>query len=159
MPPHVTLAGLRSHDILAERKLGYRPIRSDEAASYRKQCGMVGSSGQYLWDVEENNEKRYFCVDPVLLAKIVPWITPSNIATSKYLKVPLIGDSKKNIWINLGAQFALRINKSSLGDFKKIMLKDLLTKKITARGYLVYYPNRKQFRMLVRHPIALTIVK
>jgi len=70
--------------------------------------------------------------------------------------VSRIDDSKNNIWINLGAQFVLRINKSNLAAFNTIDFNSLLGKKITARGYRVYYPKRKQFRMLVRHPIALT---
>jgi len=72
--------------------------------------------------------------------------------------VSRIGDSKKNIWINLGSRFAIRINKSSLHYFNNIKFDALIGKKITARGYVVYYPKKQQFRMLVRHPIALSIL-
>lgn len=91
----------------------------------------------------------------------VATLIPRTAYHSQFLQVSgivsRIGDSKKNIWINMGSQFAIRINKSSLSAFKEINFKTLVGKKITARGYVVYYPNKKQFRMLVRHPIALTI--
>jgi endonuclease YncB( thermonuclease family) len=91
----------------------------------------------------------------------VSTLTPRNNYQSQFIQVSgmvtRVGDSKNNLWINLGSEFAIRINKSSLAAFKKLDLNLILNKKITARGYVVYHPNKKQFRMLIRHPIALTI--
>lgn len=91
----------------------------------------------------------------------VSLLKPSKAYDSSFKQihgiVSSVSKSKKNIWINIGPRFALRINKSRLLDFKKINFENLPGKKITARGYIVYYPKKQQFRMLVRHPIALTL--
>ncbi len=70
-----------------------------------------------------------------------------------------VSKTTNNIWITLGTQFSIRIKSSSLELFKNIQFKQLLGSTITARGYVVYYPKQKQFKMLVRHPIAMVIKK
>ncbi|MFV2059433.1 MAG: thermonuclease family protein [Gammaproteobacteria bacterium] len=88
-------------------------------------------------------------------------LKPASDYKSQFIQVSgivtRVADSKKNIWVNLGSDFALRINKSNIHAFNTIDFNKLPGEKITARGYVMYYPNKKQFRMLIRHPVALTL--
>jgi len=91
----------------------------------------------------------------------VKYLKPKLAYQSSYQQisgiVTNIQSRKTKIVINLGAHFKLRINKSSLAYFDKINFDKLVGKTITARGYIVYYPKPKQYRMLLRHPVAMTI--
>ncbi|MFV1984000.1 MAG: thermonuclease family protein, partial [Thiohalomonadales bacterium] len=67
-------------------------------------------------------------------------LKPEKTYNNKFLQVSGIvshvGNSKNNIWINLGSKFVLRIDKSSLIFFNEINFDKLPEKKIIARGYV-----------------------
>lgn len=73
--------------------------------------------------------------------------------------VQRVGESKSSFWLNIGSnaktKFALRIQKSNLPYFKKYHPKDLINRKIIARGW-IYKANNEQ-RISIYHPASLTI--
>lgn len=66
-----------------------------------------------------------------------------------------VGFSKSSIWLNLQANFAIRIKRSDLNYFNGVDFRALRGRKLVARGWVQYH--NKQLRMRVRHPAALDI--
>ena len=69
--------------------------------------------------------------------------------------VQRIGESRGSFWLNLNSRFALRILKKDLAYFSKYHPKDLLKKRLIARGWI--YKRKNEQRMTIQHPAALTI--
>lgn len=69
--------------------------------------------------------------------------------------VKRVGFSKSSIWLNLDANFAIRIKRSDLEYFNGVDFRALRGRKLVARGWVKYHNN--QLRMRVRHPAALKI--
>lgn len=73
--------------------------------------------------------------------------------------VQRIGESRSSFWLNLnskqGAKFALRILKKDLKHFTHYHPKELLNKKLIARGWIVNINNEQ--RITIHHPASLKI--
>lgn len=66
-----------------------------------------------------------------------------------------IGRGKKNIWLDLGERFAIKISQRDLHYFSNMSINSLLHKTITVRGWVGYY--RGKYRIRVRHPSMMEI--
>ncbi|MCK4864836.1 MAG: thermonuclease family protein [Gammaproteobacteria bacterium] len=69
--------------------------------------------------------------------------------------VKRIGKSRSSFWLNLDANFAIRILKKDLPYFNSVHPKTLLHHHLTVRGWV--YKKNKEFRMTVHHPASLQI--
>ena len=73
--------------------------------------------------------------------------------------VDRVGESHSSFWLNLnskqGVKFALRILKKDLPYFTEIYPKDLINKKVTARGWIYEVKNAQ--RMTIHHPASLEL--
>jgi len=73
-------------------------------------------------------------------------------------KVTHTAESKTAIWINLEGKTALRIGKQNLGYFEPDMRKNIVGKRVQAKGWLHYNKKRKELFMQVHHPASLKVV-
>lgn len=70
-------------------------------------------------------------------------------------RVSHIGNSASSVWINLVGNFAVRIERQDLPQFRAFDLDALAGSTLEAQGWL--YARNGQLRMRVRHPAALNI--
>lgn len=70
-------------------------------------------------------------------------------------RVERVGESKRNLWLNLPGNVALRIARRDLPYFDGVALTQLQGRAVTARGRL--YWRNGQLRMQLRHPSMLEI--
>lgn len=70
--------------------------------------------------------------------------------------VQRVGHSRSSVWLNLGPEFALRIERDDLPLFEAVQFDDLAGTRVQARGYL--YRRNNQLRMRLRHPADMEIV-
>lgn len=70
--------------------------------------------------------------------------------------VQRVGESRSAYWLNLRRGFALRILKKDIGHFTTYHPRDLLHKKLIARGWVSY--RNKELRMTIRHPASLQLL-
>jgi len=89
---------------------------------------------------------------PLPATKITPDDIGYRIITGK---VSSIGSGSTAIWINLGTNTALLINRQDFGYFNNVILKALIDKDVQAQGWLYFHNNG--YRMRIRHPADLTI--
>ena len=95
-----------------------------------------------IWRLE-----RY---QPVAAARLDKNARGFRIVTGKVLRV---GESRKNIWLNLAPRVALRIPREDLVYFRDLSPRSLLHRRVEARGFV---DRRKgELRITVRHPAAL----
>lgn len=71
-------------------------------------------------------------------------------------RVTHLSNSADAIWINLAGDFALRIERNDLGNFKGIDLDALVGSEIEAQGWI--YASKGKLRMPLRHQDALAVV-
>lgn len=71
-------------------------------------------------------------------------------------RVSHIGNSASAVWINLVGNFAVRIEREDLPEFRAFDLDALVGNTLEAQGWL--YVRTGQLRMRVRHPAALNIL-
>ncbi len=67
--------------------------------------------------------------------------------------VQRVGESQTSFWLNLSPRFALRIMKKDLPCFSRYHPRELLHKKIIARGWI--YKTKREQRISIRHPAAI----
>jgi len=70
-------------------------------------------------------------------------------------KVTRKGQGKKNIWLDMGKHFSLKVSRKNVQYFTNMPIDDLVGKHITVRGWVTYYNNK--LRMSLRHPAMLEI--
>jgi len=68
-----------------------------------------------------------------------------------------IGESRHNLWLNLSPDFALRIPRGDLDNFRDVDLHRLRGRRVEARGWI--HERRQQLRMTIRHPAALHLTE
>lgn len=67
-----------------------------------------------------------------------------------------IGKSKKSIWLNMGSQLALRVNRKDLGYFENTPILELEGRRVRVRGWVSFYNGK--LRMSVKHPSMLKVL-
>jgi len=72
-------------------------------------------------------------------------------------KITRVADSKKSIWLNFNAHFAVRIARKDLEQFALVNFKQLQSKTIQVRGWVYGYKDKKIIRL--RHSSMLEIMK
>jgi len=70
-------------------------------------------------------------------------------------RVTNTGKSRKNIWLDMGTQIALKIPRTHLQHFAGQPIENLSGRDIIARGWVSFYNNK--LRMTVSHPAMLEI--
>ncbi len=71
--------------------------------------------------------------------------------------VTRIGKGKKNIWLDMGKRFSLKLNRNNIHYFDPVPIETLQGKQITIRGWVSYY--NKKLRMSLSHPRMLEILE
>ena len=71
-------------------------------------------------------------------------------------EVTRIGQSKKNVWLNLGKRLGIKIRRKDLGYFENTPIWELEGKRIRVRGWVSFYNGK--YRMSLKHPAMLNIV-
>lgn len=71
-------------------------------------------------------------------------------------RVQHIGESRHALWLDLEGGVALHIDKKDLPNFRAIPLRDLVGKRILARGWL--HRDKGESRMNIRYPAALQVL-
>jgi endonuclease YncB( thermonuclease family) len=72
-------------------------------------------------------------------------------------QITRIGESRNNLWLNMGRDFSIRIQKDDLQYFKRYEPASLKGRFVTVQGWL--QKRKGQYRMQLRHPLALTLDK
>ena len=112
---------------------------------YAREEKHAQQSRQGLWQLP-----RYQITDSQLLAR--------NARGYRRIrgKVTRIGESRRNLWLNLSGNVAFRIEKSELQYFNGLKLRALRGKTIIGSGWL--YKRNGELRMQIRTPYALKIL-
>lgn len=71
-------------------------------------------------------------------------------------RVQRVGESRKNLWLNLSPHMAVRIPKDDLAYFGNLDLRGLAGRRLEVRGWI--HRRRGELRITVRHPAALTVL-
>lgn len=72
-------------------------------------------------------------------------------------RVQRIGKGEKNVWLDMGEQFAVRIQRKNLPYFAATPIDTLLNKEITVRGWARFY--NKKLRLTLTHPAMLESIQ
>lgn len=67
-----------------------------------------------------------------------------------------IGQGKKNIWLDMGSDFAIRIRRKYLGDFAAIPVMKLQGRRVRVRGWVAFYNGK--LRLSLKHPAMIEIM-
>lgn len=67
-----------------------------------------------------------------------------------------IGQGKKNIWLDMGEGFSVRIQRKSLQYFTHMPLESLAGRQLRVRGWVSFYNDK--LRMTIGHPAMMEIV-
>jgi micrococcal nuclease len=68
-----------------------------------------------------------------------------------------IGKSKKNIWLDMGNNFSLKLARKHQHYFAKQPIEDLISKRVSVRGWVGYYNGK--LRMSLNHPAMMEILQ
>lgn len=71
--------------------------------------------------------------------------------------VTLVGNSKKNVWLDIGKGFSVRISRKHLQYFANVPLEGMKDKQLRLRGWVSFYNNK--LRMNIGHPAMMEIVE
>jgi len=71
-------------------------------------------------------------------------------------RVQHIGESSHSLWLDLEGGVTLRIDRKDLPNFRALSPRDLVGKRILARGWL--HHDKGEQRMNIRHPAALQVL-
>ena len=64
--------------------------------------------------------------------------------------VTRIGRSKKNVWLDLGSNFSIKVSRKYLNNFTDVAPEDMQHKLVRVRGWAAFYNGK--LRMSLRHP-------
>ena len=71
-------------------------------------------------------------------------------------RVTHIGKSKKNVWLDMGDAFSVRIQQQHLHYFSAMPIDTLKDKQIRVRGWVAFYNGK--LRLNIGHPAMIEIV-
>lgn len=72
-------------------------------------------------------------------------------------KITRIGQSKKNIWLDMGNNFSLKLARKNLHYFTSMPVEQLNNKRISVRGWVSHYNDK--LRMSLNHPAMMEILQ
>ena len=71
-------------------------------------------------------------------------------------RVTSVGQGKKNIWLDMGEGFSVRIQRKHLQYFANMPLEEVKGKRLRIRGWVSFY--REKLRMNIGHPAMMEVV-
>ena len=72
-------------------------------------------------------------------------------------KVTRVGKSKKNIWLDMGRAFSVKLPRKHIQSFEGVPINSLQGKQITVRGWVSYYNDK--LRVSLGHPAMMEIME
>lgn len=72
-------------------------------------------------------------------------------------RVTRVGGGSKNIWLDMGKRFSIRLRRENLQVFANLSPDELTGVHVTVRGWVSYYNNKS--RMSLRHPAMIEILE
>lgn len=67
-----------------------------------------------------------------------------------------IGHGKKNVWLDMGSGFAIRIRRKYLDDFTGVPVSELQGQRVRVRGWVAFYNGK--LRLSLKHPAMIEIL-
>ena len=111
------------------------------------------------FDSEEQARKAGHGIwsNPAYTPKNVNSLTQSDTGFQYVIgKVTGIGHGKKNIWLDMGEAFSVRVQTKYLENFAQLPLETLSGRHLRLRGWVAFYNHK--LRMNIGHPAMLEIV-
>jgi endonuclease YncB( thermonuclease family) len=111
----------------------------------------------FISEAQARKHGRGIWSNPAYTPKTIHSLTKSDTGFQYFTgTVTGIGQGKKNIWLDMGEGFSVRIQRKYLQYFVQMPLESLAGRQLRVRGWVSFYNDK--LRMTIGHPAMMEIV-